>query len=367
MKKFDPLSASSKFGLCGLPIRMDTYKNCSHGCRYCFANNRVIMEFEKDLQIGDEEAFERRLRRIFDDNAVNKNKLLDVLLSQGVTIHCGGMSDPFQPSEKKFRATEKIVSIANRYNLSILFSTKGTSTYGVDIKPELHTFQLSITNVDNRVDIEPNVAPIKKRYEFYRSLKDRGFKVGIRIQPFIPGISDERIVEMFHDSDYFTIEGLKIVPQNEQHKKFIFDGLGIKKEYFTQMGLLNLKPEYREKLYEPILEELERLQIPYSIADNDMHYISSGKCCCGDALIKKSTDFNTTAMAKKYGLSWTKDELCRELDKSGCKDCVVNNLFTSNRQEGLKTVGDFMERRYERKSSPFSPKFFYSARQKPLF
>ena len=26
--------------LCNLPIRFDTYKGCSHGCRYCFAQKK---------------------------------------------------------------------------------------------------------------------------------------------------------------------------------------------------------------------------------------------------------------------------------------------------------------------------------------
>lgn len=359
MKKFIPIDASSKFGLCGLPIRVDTYKNCSHGCKYCFANNRVIMEFEKSLQVGDEKYVERKLKKIFDDNNINKDNLLEVLISQGITWHAGGMSDPFQPSEERFQATKRLIDITNKYNICILFSTKGFSTYDVDIRPELHTFQLSITNIDNRKDIEPNVADIKERYKFYRSLKDRGFKVGIRIQPFIPGITDERIVEMFKDADYFTIEGLKIVPQNKEHKDFIINKLGIPRESFTQMGLLNLKPEIREDLYKPFLEELERYNIPYSIADNDLHYISSGKCCCGDPLIRKSTNFNTTAMAKKYGLMWTKKQLLKEVDLSSCGNCIAKHLFTSNRTEGLNTVKEFMDKRYDRKSSPFSPKFFY--------
>ena len=371
MKKFNPLSASSKFGLCGLPIRVDTYKTCSHGCKYCFANNRVIMEFEKKLQVSNEKLVEKKLKRILKEKIINKNNFLDVLISQKITWHCGGMSDPFQPSEERFEATKKLVDITNKYNISILFSTKGFTTYNAKIKPNLHTFQLSITNVDDRRDIEPNIKSIKERYKFYRNLKNRGFKVGIRIQPFIPNISDERIVEMFKDADYFTIEGLKIVPQNVEHKNFIINELKIPREHFIQMGLLNLKPEIREKLYQPILKKLKEYHIPYSLADNDMHYISSGKCCCGDPLIKKSTNFNTTAMAKKYGLNWSKNELLKEIENSRCANCVVNNLFTSNRQENLKTVEEFMLKRYERKTSPFSPKFFYcnkiKSKQKSLF
>ena len=47
---FEGLNVSSKFAICGLPIRLDTYKTCSFNCQYCFSNNRKIMEFKKDLQ-----------------------------------------------------------------------------------------------------------------------------------------------------------------------------------------------------------------------------------------------------------------------------------------------------------------------------
>lgn len=53
MKTFNPLNVSSKFAICGLPIRVDTYKNCSFGCKYCFSNSRVICEFEKSLQVAN--------------------------------------------------------------------------------------------------------------------------------------------------------------------------------------------------------------------------------------------------------------------------------------------------------------------------
>ena len=65
IKTFQPLAVSSKFAICGLPIRVDTYKNCGFGCTYCFANNRIIMEFDKHLQVGNIKSVENRLKRIF--------------------------------------------------------------------------------------------------------------------------------------------------------------------------------------------------------------------------------------------------------------------------------------------------------------
>lgn len=272
------------------------------------------------------------------------------------------MSDPFQPAEKKFQITKQLLDVTNKYGVHILFSTKSDTTYDCDIRPDLHTFQLSVTNVDNRIDVEPNVPSIEDRYKFYKSLKERGFKVGIRIQPFIPKISTLDIVDNFKDADHFTIEGLKLVPQNKEHKEYLLELTGLKSSDFTQMGLLNLKPEIRLELYKPFIKKLQENNISYSIADNDLHQLGTSKCCCGDALIHKSTDFNNTAMLHKYGIDYTKEQVDSEILKCGVDCCKCNQLFTSNRQEGCVTVKDFYDKRFDRKSSPFSPKFLHTSK-----
>lgn len=359
MKVFNPLNVSSKFAICGLPIRVDTYKNCAFQCAYCFSNCRKIMEFEKQLQIGNITQVEKKLDKIFNKKLIDKTNFLDVLIDEGITWHCGGMSDPFQPIEKRLGVTKQLIDVTNKYGIHILFSTKSNSTYDCDIKPELHTFQLSITNVDDLKEYEPNVPSIQSRYAFYRSLKDKGFKVGIRIQPFIPNVSTLKIIEMFKDADNFTLEGLKLVPQNKEHKEYLLNLTGLSNEDFTQMGLLNLKPEIRLKLYKPFLDMFIKYNIPCSIADNDLRTLSTNNCCCGDRLIHKSTSFNTTAMIMKYGENYTKEQIDEEIFNCGVRDCKCNHLFTSNRQEGCISVQDFYDKRFYRKSSPFSPDFQY--------
>ncbi len=356
-KKFNPLNVSSKFAICGLPLRVDTYKTCSFGCKYCFSNNRVIMEFEKNLQIGNIGLVEKKLNKVLNKNNINKESFLEVLIDEGITWHCGGMSDPFQPIENKLHITQQLLDVTNNYNISILFSTKSDTVYDCDIRPDLHSFQLSITNLEDRRDIEPNIPSIKERINFYKVLKKDGFKVGIRVQPFIPNVTTSDIVEVFNDADYFTIEGLKLVPQNKEHKQYLLELLKLNADDFTQMGLLNLKPEIRMRLYKDFIDLLTKYKIPFSIADNDLHYISSGKCCCGDPLIKKSTNFNNTALLYKFGMNYNINDVYDCL--GNCANCKANYLFTSNRQEGCTTVKDFFEKRFDRKSSPFSPKFLY--------
>ena len=366
-QKFNPLNISSKFAICGLPIRVDTYKTCSFGCYYCFANNRKIMEFQKVLQIGDIEQVERKLKKVLIEKNIDSKNLLEVLISKGITWHCGGMSDPFQPIEKELGITKKLIDLSNKYGISILFSTKSDSVYGANINPKLHSFQLSITNVENRKDIEPNAPSIENRLKFFKELKQKGFKVGIRIQPFIPNVSSLKIVEMFKEADNFTLEGIKIVPQNKESKDYILNTLNLSKDDFTQMGLLNLKPTIRLEMYKPFIEYFEKNNIPYSIADNDLHFIGTNKCCCGDRLINKSTNFNNTTMIKNYGRDYTKKQLDEELSKGGVKDCKCNYLFTSNRQENCTTVQEFYDKRFYRKSSPFSPSFQFTDEQLKLF
>ena len=35
--------------LCNLPVRFDTYKGCSHGCKYCFVQKKAnIAKIQRD-------------------------------------------------------------------------------------------------------------------------------------------------------------------------------------------------------------------------------------------------------------------------------------------------------------------------------
>ena len=42
----------SQIILCNLPVRFDTYRGCSHGCRYCFAQKKNdISHIERDESV----------------------------------------------------------------------------------------------------------------------------------------------------------------------------------------------------------------------------------------------------------------------------------------------------------------------------
>ncbi|WP_405314974.1 hypothetical protein, partial [Faecalibacillus faecis] len=165
-----------------MPIRLDTYRNCTFNCEYCFANNRVIgAKIEDTVNI---KWLKNKFQKIYDDKNINPKDFLENLLAERITLHGGGQSDCFQPREEYLKYTERVVEICNEYEQHILFSTKTADTYNVPLTPELHTFQLSISNMVGY--LEDNVPPIQERIRFFDQLKNEGYKVGIRIQPFIP-------------------------------------------------------------------------------------------------------------------------------------------------------------------------------------
>lgn len=313
------------------------------------------MEFKKEIEVWNIWQLEKYLDKIFNKKVINKTSMLDMLVDKWITRHVWGMSDPFQPCEETFWITKAMIDIGNKYWISMLFSTKWCSVYWADIRPELHTFQFSFTNLLQNNNIEPWVPNIDKRIQFYKELKQRWFKVWIRIQPFIPWVTNTDIIDTFSDADNFTIEWLKLVPQNIEHVKMILEKFWLDKKDFTQKWLLTLLPEIRKEMYKPFIEKLEQYWIPYSIADNDMRTISKNDCCCGDSLIKKSTNFNPTYLIKNYWKEFWAEQLKQELGELW--ECVINNLFTSNRQYWCKTANEFIDRKICGKWCPFSPNY----------
>lgn len=270
------------------------------------------------------------------------------------------MSDPFQPCESRYHVTRDLCDFTRQNGVTVLFSTKTDDLRGCEghLDPRCHSIQMSVSNVMDRKDLEPHVPPIESRKRLFDSLKAKGFKVGIRIQPFIPGVSGPEIVDMFSEADHFTIEGLKLVPQNSAHVEQVLESTGLDKSMFTQMGLLNLKPEIRLEAYAETIERIRLLGRTFSIADNDMHDVSCSRCCCGDSLVWKSSGFDNTAMCREHGTGYGLDDVF-----AAAGDDVLSSkasqLFTSNRTEGCRTVREFYEKRFDRKSSPFSPKYLY--------
>ncbi len=77
--------------LCNLPVRFDTYTGCSHGCKYCFARKKQQIE-----KISRDETA-ASLKSFIEGSRNDTTNWCD----WNIPVHWGGMSDPFQPIEKR--------------------------------------------------------------------------------------------------------------------------------------------------------------------------------------------------------------------------------------------------------------------------
>ena len=362
MKFFNPLKVSSKFPICNIPLRLDSYNYCNFNCKYCFSNNRMIGSIN-EKRTPNLQWLENKFIKCFDDKDIDESSFLEVLLSDGVTLHGGSICDCFHYDEDKYHYTKDIVELCNNYDLDILWSTKSDTYYDVPVNNEHHSFQLTFTDTKDN-PLETNTPSFTKRYQFYKQLKNEGYNVGIRIQPYIPNKTDIiEIITLFNDADHFTIEGIKLVPGNKLNNELLNE-LNLKKEDFTNMGLLNLKPSLRLHYYKEAISYFEDNNLSYSIADNDLHYIGNNKSCCGDKLIKKGLSFSNTSLIKEYGLNYTIDDVYKNARKY--LKCNCSGLYNSSRRNDCKTVKDFYEDRFYRKTAIYSPSFQYTVNQTVL-
>lgn len=91
-----PIKLTQQFKFCGNAFRVDLYKGCDFGCKYCFANSNTSKGHNTGSGLAQFSQIERYFKRAFDDNELNTKSLTVELLQHRVPLHCGGMSDPFQ-------------------------------------------------------------------------------------------------------------------------------------------------------------------------------------------------------------------------------------------------------------------------------
>ena len=87
--------------LCDVPIRFDTYQGCSHDCAYCFARKGVILN-----NIKPDESV-KSLKSFITGERTIETKWCD----WAIPLHWGGLSDPLQPCEKKYRRTYECLQL----------------------------------------------------------------------------------------------------------------------------------------------------------------------------------------------------------------------------------------------------------------
>jgi len=253
----------SQCWLCDLPIRYDSYKGCSHGCKYCFVMRK------SSLDVSPFEKPERILEFIKGKRNTETN-----WADWNIPIHWGGMSDPFQPCELKYKYSLKALQYFSEYNYPVVISTKGKlcveEPYISLIKAGNVVMQISAL-CSKYDELEPGAPSFQERLRMIETLSKNAKRVIVRCQPYIPDIFQDvkSNIKKFADAGAYGVifEGMKFVRKKPGLVKVAGD--------------MVIPVEILKREFERLKQECHKYGLKFYSGENRLRKIGDSLTCCG--------------------------------------------------------------------------------------
>ena len=179
-----------------LPFRftVNTFRGCTHACRYCFA--RPTHEY-LDLDAGED----------FDSQVVVKLNVAAVLRKElrrrswtRETVALGTNTDPYQRAEGRYRLMPGVIGALAESRTPFSILTKGTLIrrdlpllrQAAGQVPVSVGISLAIVDPDLQKRIEPGTPSPRARLSLIRDLADAGLAPHVMVAPVIPYLTDSK-------------------------------------------------------------------------------------------------------------------------------------------------------------------------------
>ena len=174
-----------------LPFNWDLniYRGCEHKCQYCFA--LYSHKYMDSADFFDEIYVKKNIVECFEKQISSKrwNRKL---------VNIGGVTDSYQPAEKKYKLMPDILKLCIKYKVPVSLSTKSKLILrDFDLFAELATLvpvnvACTITTINEKIRqlIEPGASTIKERFNNLKELSKTKVNTGIFIMPIIPELTD---------------------------------------------------------------------------------------------------------------------------------------------------------------------------------
>lgn len=179
----------------GFRASLNPYRGCEHGCIYCYA--RPTHEY-----LGFSAGFDFESKIMVKEDAPELlRKELSSPKWQPQVIFMSGVTDCYQPVERKFKLTRRCLEVLAEFRNPVFIVTKNQLvTRDIDLLAELACHHaaavwLSITTLDSdlRKVMEPRTSPPTARLAALRELAAAGIPVGVNVAPIIPGLTDHEM------------------------------------------------------------------------------------------------------------------------------------------------------------------------------
>jgi DNA repair photolyase len=174
-----------------LPFRWDLniYRGCGHGCKYCYAlySHDYLEEDNFYNTIYYKENIVEVLRKELQSPTWKKQ-----------VINFGGVTDSYQPLEKKIQLMPELLKLMIEFQNPITISTKSDLIVrDIDLINELSqvaevNVALTITCMDEKIRrvIEPGATPSLQRFQALNELSKTKSSRGVHFMPIIPHLTD---------------------------------------------------------------------------------------------------------------------------------------------------------------------------------
>lgn len=182
----------------GFDASVNPYRGCEHGCIYCYA--RPTHEY-----FGFSAGLDFETKIMVKENAPH---LLERELAspgwQPQVVALSGVTDPYQPIERKLGLTRRCLEVFLRYRNPVVIITKNhLVTRDADILKQMAEFNvarvfISITTLDRKLTalMEPRTATPARRFAAIEALTSAGVPTGVLVGPVIPALTDHELVDI---------------------------------------------------------------------------------------------------------------------------------------------------------------------------
>jgi DNA repair photolyase len=213
----------------GFGFSMNPYQGCEHGCIYCYARNtHEYYGFSAGLDFESKIIVKRNAPQLLEKELLKPTW-------NAVPIMLSGNTDCYQPHEKKFEITRKMLKVLANYRHPVSIISKNSLVLrDLDLLQDLaadnlvHVY-ISITTLDEelRRAMEPRTASSIKRLKTVEALAKANVPVGIMNAPIIPGLNHHEIPEVLKAAaDHGALNaGMTVVRLNGSIGKIFEDWL----------------------------------------------------------------------------------------------------------------------------------------------
>lgn len=179
----------------GFDASINPYRGCSHGCIYCYARpTHEYLGFSAGLD------FESKVL-VKEDAPELLRKQLSSPRWKPQVLSISGVTDCYQPIEKKLRITRRCLEVLTEFRNPVAIVTKNhLVTRDIDLLSELARHDaavvaVSLTTLDDdlRRVMEPRTSRPVRRLAAIEALARAGVSVGVMTAPVIPGLNDHEL------------------------------------------------------------------------------------------------------------------------------------------------------------------------------